>query len=175
MFYSWANWARVKVAEKFQVEGNYALGISWLVYCLWQRIQHVPIFLTALANVLENTALFGDILLRLPDITHEVKQKIRLYIFKVLKALYISLNFRLSKRCVPSNLILLKRKSSISAIDISSRMSVNNILFIHIPQLFLSQIDIIFTYPVCPLTHLKEKVFLKARVYLWLYCAHGLF
>ena len=34
-------------------------------------------FLTALANVLENyTALFGDILLRLPDITHEVKQKI---------------------------------------------------------------------------------------------------
>ena len=50
----------------------------------------MPIFLTALANVLENTALFGDILLRLPDITHEVKQKIRLY-FKVLKALYISL------------------------------------------------------------------------------------
>ena len=37
---------------------------------------NVPIFLTALANVLENTALFGDILLRLPDITHEVKQKI---------------------------------------------------------------------------------------------------
>ena len=36
------------------------------------KIQHVPIFLTALANVLENTALFGDILLRLPDITHEV-------------------------------------------------------------------------------------------------------
>ena len=50
----------------------------------------MPIFLTALANVLENTALFGDILLRLPDITHEVKQRIRLY-FKVLKALYISL------------------------------------------------------------------------------------
>ena len=36
------------------------------------KIHHVPIFLTALANVLENTALFGDILLRLPDITHEV-------------------------------------------------------------------------------------------------------
>ena len=101
------------------------------------KIQHVPIFLTALANVLENTALFGDILLRLPDITHEVKQKIRLY-FKVLKALI--------KRCVPSNLILLKRKSSISAIDISSRMSVNNILFIHIPQLFLSQIDIRYLF-----------------------------
>ena len=33
-------------------------------------------FLTALANVLENTALFGDILLQIPDITHEVKQKI---------------------------------------------------------------------------------------------------
>ena len=60
--------------------------------------------------------------------------------------------------------------------DISSRMSVNNILFIHIPQLFLSQIDIIFTYPGCPpLTHLKEKVCLKARVYLWFYCAYGLF
>ena len=71
--------------------------------------------------------------------------------FKVLKAFYKS------KRCVPGNLILLKRKSSISAIDISSYMSVNNILFIHIPQLFLSQIDIIFTYPGCPLTHLKKK------------------
>ena len=35
---------------------------------------------SALANILENTALFGDILLRLPDITHKVK-------FKVLKKL----------------------------------------------------------------------------------------
>ena len=88
------------------------------------------------------------------------------------------------KRCVPSNLILLKRKSSISAIDISSHMSVNNILlnnilftdmqnFIHIPPHFLSQIDIIFTYTGCPLTHLKEKVYLKARVYLWFYCAQN--
>ena len=39
--------------------------------------------------------------------------------FKVLKAFYKS------KRCVHGNLILLKRKSSISAIDISSHMSVN--------------------------------------------------
>ena len=31
------------------------------------------IFVSALAHVVENTAFFGDILLRLPDITHKVK------------------------------------------------------------------------------------------------------
>ena len=133
------------------------------MYCLWQRIQHVPIFLTALANVLENTALFGDILLRLPDITHEVKQKVRLYIFKVLKALYISLNFRLSKRCVPSNLILLKRKSSISAIDISSRMSVKQyIIYSHSTDFSFSNWHY-FYIPCLPINSSKRKSLFESQ------------
>ena len=68
--------------------------------------------LTALANVLGNTALFGDILSQLADITHKVKQKIFILKFK---RLLISLK----------GVYLVKRQSSISAIDISSHMSVN--------------------------------------------------
>ena len=46
------------------------------------RIQRIPILLTALANVLENTALFGEFLLRLSDITHEVNKRYLFYSFK---------------------------------------------------------------------------------------------
>ena len=37
------------------------------------KVDGMAIFFSALGNVLENTALFGDILLRLPDITYKVK------------------------------------------------------------------------------------------------------
>ncbi|XP_073253136.1 coiled-coil domain-containing protein 134-like isoform X2 [Porites lutea] len=53
--------ARVKVTESGYIPG--------------QAFPTEQAQLDALANVLENTALFGDILLRLPGITHEVYRK----------------------------------------------------------------------------------------------------
>lgn len=53
--------ARVKVTESGYIPG--------------QAFPTEQAQLEALANVLENTALFGDILLRLPNVTHEVYRK----------------------------------------------------------------------------------------------------
>ena len=62
----------------------------------------------------------------------------------------------------------------ISAIIVRRRNFVEIHCFRLFPQLFGSQIGIYFTYPGCPLTRRKEKVCLKARVYLCFYCAYGL-
>lgn len=53
--------ARVKVTESGYIPGD--------------EFPKEQEHLEALANILENTALFGDILLRLPDITHKVYSK----------------------------------------------------------------------------------------------------
>ena len=114
LFYSWANQDQGQAAEKFQVEGNYSLAISWLVYCLWRRI---PIFFNSSGKCLrEHSPLWWY---SSSTSWYNTWGKTKDIYFKVLKAFYKS------KRCVHGNLILLKRKSSISAIDISSHMSVN--------------------------------------------------
>ncbi|CAH3016698.1 unnamed protein product [Porites evermanni] len=82
--------ARVKVTESGYIPG--------------QAFPTEQAQLDALANVLENTALFGDILLRLPGITHEVKQTVRLY-FKVLKALGAICQLKVYERSIFSNMM----------------------------------------------------------------------